>query len=481
MKDQRWLIVDLDGTLLRSDMLLESFWNVLSLNFSVAIRAACRLATGQSRAAEKATLAEHANIDIARLPYNADVLALVAERRAVGEKVALVTASNIRFAQAIADHLACFDEVHGSDAEQNLKSARKADFLIDRFGKGNFDYVGDASADLPVWAVADEAITVGASGALRKRVQDAASRVQHIDLPAPSSASRLPPWLRAIRPHQWLKNILVFLPVLTAHVGDPMAWLMSVLAFVTMSMVASSVYLFNDLLDLSSDRAHARKCNRPLASGDMDLRDGTFLAPVLFLGGVLIATVLMPGLYIAVLLGYFLLTMAYSLFLKRKLIVDICLLAGLYTMRVIAGAAATGIALSPWLLALSAFLFLSLAAVKRQAELVSDNTLGREGASGRAYLTSDMPIISGMALTAGYNAVLVMALYISSPAVSALYKTPYLLWGICPILLYWISRVVMITHRGYMDDDPVIFAIKDGISRWCGVGIVILVVASTLW
>lgn len=481
MTDARWLIVDLDGTLLRSDMLLESFWNVFSRDFRVAMRSAFRLATGKSRAAEKDTLAQHADIDIARLPYNADVLALIEERRAAGDKVALVTASNSRFAQEIADHLACFDEVHGSDAKQNLKSSCKAEFLINRFGKGNFDYAGDAAADLPIWAVAGEAITVGASSSLRKRAEDAATQAHHLDKSAPSTASRLPPWLRAIRPHQWLKNVLVFLPLLTAHAGDPKVWLMSVLAFITMSMVASSVYLFNDLLDLSSDRAHARKYRRPLASGDMDLWDATFLAPLLFLGGILISAVLMPAIYTAVLFCYFLLTMAYSLFLKRKLIVDICLLAGLYTIRVVAGAAATGIALSPWLLALSAFLFLSLAAVKRQAELVSDNALGREGASGRAYLTSDMPILSGMALTAGYNAVLVVALYISSPTVSALYKTPYLLWGICPILLYWISRAVMITHRGYMHDDPVIFAIKDNISRWCGVAIIIIGVASALW
>ncbi|MEY8829342.1 UbiA family prenyltransferase [Sedimentitalea sp. XS_ASV28] len=481
MKNGRWLIVDLDGTLLRSDMLLESFWNVLSHDARVATGAAFRLATGQSRAAEKDVLAQHAQIDIARLPYNADVLELVAQRREAGDRVALVTASNIRFAQAIADHLGCFDEVHGSDESHNLKSSRKAAFLIERFGEGNFDYAGDSFADLPVWAVSGEAVTVGAPPALREQAGQAAGQAQHLDRPAPVSESRLPPWLRAVRPHQWLKNVLVFLPVLTAHVGDPMIWLMSVLAFVTMSMVASSVYLFNDLLDLSSDRAHARKYRRPLASGDMDLWHATILAPVLFFGGLLISVLLMPVVYTAVLLGYFLLTMAYSLFLKRKLIVDICLLAGLYTIRVVAGAAATGIALSPWLLALSAFLFLSLAAVKRQAELVSDDALGREGASGRAYLTSDMPILSGMALTAGYNAVLVVALYISSPAVSALYKSPYLLWGICPILLYWISRTVMITHRGYMDDDPVIFAIKDGISRWCGLAIILIGVASALW
>ncbi|MFV0359661.1 UbiA family prenyltransferase [Tropicimonas sp.] len=468
------LVVDLDGTLLRSDMLLETWWETVSRDLPAALRALARLPAG--KAALKQALAQSARVDAASLPYNTDVLNLVRAHRDAGGRVALVTASDSRLAQAIAAHLGCFDEVHASDGALNLKGDNKARFLVERYGREGFDYAGDARADIPVWRAARRAITVNAPAGLRQAAESAAPDALHLGPARASGPVRT--WVRACRPHQWAKNVLVFLPVLLSHSSDGRDWLAAGLAFVIFSMVASGVYLLNDLLDLGADRIHPRKRFRPLPSGDMALLHGSLLAPALLVAGLLLS-LLLPAPFTLVLAGYFLLTLAYSLSLKRRLIVDICALAALYTLRIIAGAAATGIPPSPWLLAFSSFLFLSLAAVKRQTELIGDFSAGRAGAAGRAYVTDDIPIISGMAIASGYVAVLVMALYVSSPDVAALYSSPSLLWGICPVLLYWISRVVMLAHRGHMHDDPVIFALKDRISLLCGGLVLVLAFAAS--
>ena len=377
--------------------------------------------------------------------------------------------------KAIAAHLDCFDEVHGSDGATNLKGGTKAAFLTERFGKDGFDYMGDSHADLAVWGQARRAITVGARDDLRRGAEGAAGVAVHLGAPRGAGA-----YLRALRPHQWAKNMLVFLAPLAGHVTDPSAWLAALMAFVAFSLTASGVYVLNDLLDLAADRAHPRKCNRPLASGALPILHGSLMAPVLFVAGFLVALVFTPGPFVLVLFGYLVLTMAYSLTLKRRLIIDICTLAGLYTMRLIGGAVAAGVVLSPWLMAFSIFLFLSLAAVKRQAELVSDAARGREGSAGRSYVVGDLPIVAMMALSAGFVSVLVMALYLNSDAVRELYSSSFLLWGVCPVLLYWISRVVMLTHRGWMNDDPVVFALRDWNSRICVAAVAAIVLAASL-
>ncbi len=477
MSHTRLLAVDLDGTLIRSDMLLESWWNVASGNALAAARALLALPRG--KAAFKEVLARESMVDPASLPYNPEVLDLIEQHRKAGGRVALVTATDRRLAQQVADHLGVFDEVHASDGDLNLKGTAKANFLIEHYGEAAFDYAGDNPADLEVWKHASRTITVDAPMSLRTATEAQSADVLHLGDPGAAGPSRS--WLKALRPHQWAKNILIFLPMIMAHALTASNWFAAIMAFVTFSMVASSVYLLNDLLDLAADRAHPRKRNRPLPSGKMKLLHGSLLAPALLLGGVLIAVVFLPMQFVGILIGYFALTTAYSLSLKRQLVIDICTLAGLYTLRIIAGAVATDVSLSPWLLAFSSFLFLSLAAIKRQAELTSDIQAGRAGASGRAYLTTDLPIVSGMALTSGYVAVLVMALYVSSPVVTVLYKSPLWMWFTCPVLLFWISRNVMLTHRGQMDDDPVVFAFKDSTSRICaGLLVAITLVATYL-
>lgn len=454
------LVVDLDGTLLRSDMLYESFWTAFGRDWTVAFTAA--RAFGQGRAALKQRLAETARLEPATLPFDKEVLAYINNWRESGGRTALVTASDQGLANSIAAHLGVFDEVHGSDGNRNLKGPVKADFLTERFGKRGFVYMGDSAADLPVWQQAAKAITVNASSSVRAKAESLAQDVEHLTT-VPQS---IQPYIKALRPHQWLKNVLVFLPLLAGHQFEATMVLLAVAAFVAFSLIASSVYVVNDMTDLNADRAHPRKRNRPFASGAVPLSHGMMMAAVLFVVGVVVSLAVGPA-FLAVIFGYFVLTTAYSLHLKRKMVMDICVLAGLYTMRIAAGAVATGIELSVWLLAFAIFFFLALAAVKRQAELVDSARRGTLRARGRGYNVGDLPIITMIAIAAGYVSVLVLVLYVDSPAVAMLYSKPSMLWGIGAVLLFWITRTVMLAHRGHMHDDPLVYAASDRSSQIC--------------
>lgn len=454
------LAVDLDGTLLRSDMLYESFWAAFSADWRTPFHAFGTLQKGRS--ALKRRLAGMAEIDVTTLPYDAAVIDYIKAWRAEGGRAALVTASDQDLADRIAAHLGIFDEVHGSDGERNLKGPTKAAFLRDRFGSGGYAYMGDTHADIPVWSDAGRIVTVNAPGGLRGQVDGMRRETEHLD----TAGNRRAAYIKALRPHQWLKNVLVFLPMMAAHQFTLVTFLQSLVAFIAFSLIASSVYLVNDLLDLRADRAHPRKRNRPLASGTLPIIHGSFMFIGLIAIGAVIALFLGPEFALA-LLAYYVITTAYSLTLKRRVVIDICTLAGLYTMRIIAGAAATGIPLSIWLLAFSIFFFFSLAAIKRQAELVDNLARGKLTASGRGYHVEDLPVISMMSIASGFVSVLVMALFITSEDVIRLYSSPMALGGICCVLLYWLSRIVMLTHRGHMHDDPVVFAARDRNSQVC--------------
>lgn len=456
--DLRPLVVDLDGTLLRSDLLHEAFWSAFARDLLAPLKAIASLRTG--RAALKQRLTDEAPLDLARLPYDPEILAYIRAWRGGGGRVILVTASDRRLAEGVAAHLGLFDEVHGTDGATNLKGEVKAAFLAKRFGAGGFDYIGDAWADLPVWEQAERAITVNAGPALRATVDGRGRPVEHLQTVERSWK----PYIQALRPHQWLKNLLVFLPMLAAHRFDAGTLALSLAAFMVFSLIASSAYLLNDLLDLQADREHPRKSRRPVASGRLPIAHAGMMAVAGAGLGMMLALGI-GGLFALVMAAYYGLTVAYSLVFKRRLIIDICVLAGLYTLRIIAGAAATGIHLTVWLLAFSLFLFLSLAAVKRQAELVDMSRRGLLTTMGRGYHINDLPIISTIAIAAGFLSVLVLALYINSPGVVELYAQPSLFWGVCCILLYWVSRMVMTAHRGCMHDDPIIFALKDRVSR----------------
>ena len=466
----RILVIDLDGTLIKSDMLHETFWSALSKNWKTPFKAVGALLSGKEKL--KSFLSFSSEVDFETLPYNNTVIEYIKNHRNTGGHTTLVTASNQAIAIKIAEHLELFDEVHGSSESVNLKGQSKAEFLKDRFGVKNYDYIGDSSADIPIWKGAEKAITVNANSSLKKACMKINPNCEH--LKTNSFTRSLLSYGKAIRPHHWLKNVLVFLPMLAAHQITNEHLANSILAFFAFSLIASSVYITNDLLDLKADRVHPRKKNRPFASGAIPISDGIVIAPLLFFLGISLSFFAETSFWI-VLLAYYALTSAYSLFIKRKTIIDIFTLAGLYTIRIIGGGVATEIEVSFWLLAFSIFIFLSLAAVKRQAELVDLNKREQLQIVGRGYHVDDLPIVSMIAASTGFMSVLVIALYINSPEVLALYPTPSMLWGVCCISLYWLMRMIFITHRGQMHDDPIIYAIRDRVSQLSLISIIVLI------
>ena len=465
------LVVDLDGTLCRTDTLHEALLTLVATDPKYVFRLPGWLQGG--RAAFKAQIADHTVIHPEDLPLNQAVVEMVRAARESGRRTALVSAADHRQVTAVAEATGLFDEAYGSAEGRNLKGAEKAAFLTQHFGPEKFDYVGDSKADLPVWEAARKAITVQAAPPLRSAAANANAAVHHVDPPT----GRAKAMLKAMRPHQWSKNALLFLPVLAAH--DPSKLGAVLLGFAAFCLTASAVYVINDLLDLAADRAHPRKCKRPFAAGDLSAVTGGAMAAGLLLVALILGLLTGNAVFILVLGAYLVATFAYSLSLKRKLLVDVLALAGLYTIRIVAGGAAASVTLSPWMLGFSMFLFLALAAVKRQAELTDQMKTGRSS-SGRAYEVEDLPILRGMGISAGNAAVLVLALYISSDDVQALYARPEARWLICPMLLYWVLRMVMATHRGYMTDDPIVYAATDRTSQAVVLASVLVAVFATL-
>lgn len=455
------LVVDLDGTLVRTDTLWESLF-ILAKEHPLDLLGAS-LALGAGRAAFKARVADLVEPDVEGIPLNAQLIDWLRDQASGGRRLVLATATNGKIAQLIADRVGLFDEVLASDGQRNLKGPNKAAVLVERFGRGSFDYVGDSRADLSVWSAARRAIVVGGAGLAKAAGQVA--EVERVLAPPP----RLPMLRRALRLHQWAKNVLVFLPLLAAHqVGDGSSLVAAVLAFLAFGLTASAVYLLNDLLDLAADRRHPTKCRRPFAAGDLPLAWGLLLTPLLLLGATAISLLWLPPAFGVVLAGYFLLTSAYSLDFKRRPILDVMTLASLYTLRVIAGGAAVSIWPSFWLLALSLFVFLSLALVKRYAELDGLRLRGELTSAGRGWHVDDLHLVGALGAASGIAAVLVLALYIDSETARRLYQLPEALWLLTPIVLYWVSHIWFKTHRGEMHEDPVVFAFRDRVSLGLG-------------
>ncbi len=458
----RPLCVDLDGSVIRTDLLLECLLMLIKRNPVYLLLAIVWLVRG--RAVLKAEVARRVQLDPTALPYNTQLLCWLRNEHARGRPLWLCTGANERLAGAIARHLGIFAGVIASDATHNLTGRLKAERLVRSFGFREFDYCGNERRDLAIWSCSSGAVVVSHGSALGMRVANRVPLLQTF----PAGGDRLRAALRALRPHQWAKNVLLFVPLLAAHrAADSAAVTAAVVAFVAFCLCASSVYVLNDMLDLQADRAHARKSRRPFAAGDLPLAAGFILVPVLLLTAVLVAAFLSAH-FLLVLVGYCILTTAYSLVLKGMIFIDAIALAGLYTLRIIAGAAAVDVPVSFWLLLFSVFLFLSLAIVKRYAELDALRRRGQLQAAGRDYDVNDLPMLESVGISAGYLSVLVLALYINSPATLPLYKHPKALWPLCVLLLYWITRIWMKTHRGKMHDDPVVFAMRDRVSLATG-------------
>ncbi len=449
------IAVDLDGTLTLTDTLHESALSLLRDRPLDVLALPFWLLGG--KAAVKAKVAERIDLDVAALPYNSSLIEWLKEERAAGKRIVLCTATDRRVAQSIANHLGLFDDVLASDGATNNTGTNKRAILETSYGVKGYDYAGNSAADIAVWAGARQAIVVNASDAVTKK----ASQVTTVAKVFPPQAITLSHWLRVFRVHQWLKNLLLFVPLVSAHQINAVQSLSAlIIAFVSFSLCASAVYMANDLLDLESDRKHPRKCHRPFAAAAVPIKAGAILAPLVSIAGLLLGLVV-GAAFTAWLVVYFSLTCAYSLWLKRRTLIDCLALAALYTLRIIAGAAAVAITLSFWILAFSVFIFLSLAFVKRYAELRVQAGVGNSDAHGRGYAVTDAPLVQTLGVTAGYVAVLVLALYLDGETVATLYAKPQLIWFAVPSMLFWVSWVWMKAHRGEMDDDPVLFAIKD--------------------
>jgi len=429
----------------------------------------------RGRAFLKRKVAERVEVDPSNLPYHHEFLEFLREERAHGREIVLVTASDGAPAQQVAAHVGLFNEVMASNGKFNLRGANKGRTLAERYGKRGFDYAGNSHVDLPVWQEARQALVVNATDGLADRARKVSEvgRVFHHRAPV------LPAAFRALRPHQWIKNLIIFVPLVTSHkLLQPRLLASAALAFVAFSLCASAVYLLNDLLDLDSDRHHGTKRFRPLASGQLPLSVGLAMVPAALLLSAVTACFL-PWGFSAVLGVYFLLTTSYSLGLKQIVLLDVFVLAGLYTIRLVGGHEATGhgkdgVPYSFWLLAFSMFIFLSLALVKRFTELAAVRQENRNVAPGRGYIASDLELVAMLGIASGFLAVLVLALYVNSDDVMKLYRYPVLLLLVCPLLLYWISRVWLLAQRGRMHEDPIVFALRDPVSYLIG-GLTLLV------
>ena len=447
------LCVDLDGTFILSDVLWESvvqLWN----KPATAIRAVWALRHG--KAAMKSVLAEEVAIDPAALPYREDLLAFLRSQHKAGRHLVLVTATHRIVAEQVADYLGIFDGVMATEGKLNLGGERKKKALVAAYGVGGFDYVGDHLKDLAIFSVARLSLLADPSDRLREKTAKAGK----VDMIFEHKRRWSKVILRALRVHQYAKNALLGVPLITAHLLlDASAWRNLILAFVSFSMLASATYIVNDLHDLPLDRKHQKKRFRPLASGDISIPFGIGLAFILACFSFGITLAFLPRLFLAFLVIYTFLTLLYSFDLKRRLIVDALTLAMLYTLRIIAGAAAISVVLSEWLLMFSLFLFVSLALLKRAIEL--DGITEGKRIPGRGYFPSDADIIRSIGPTSGVLSVLVFALYINSPEVTKHYSTPQMLWLLCPLLIYWITRIWFLANRGHVDQDPIVFALMD--------------------
>jgi 4-hydroxybenzoate polyprenyltransferase/phosphoserine phosphatase len=466
------LYVDLDGTLIRSDLLHENLLALVRKRITLLWRLPFWLAKG--RAFLKARLAETCELDAQMLPYRDSLLEYLRSERIRGRELVLATAANERQAQRIAAHLGMFSAVLASTDCRNLKGHEKCLAILEHCAGGPFAYAGNGRVDLPIWARAREGIVVGAN----RRVAAAAHRATEIVREFDCPESRWLPLVRAMRPHQWLKNVLVFVPLLTAHLwaSAPARW-SALVAFLAFSLVASGGYIVNDLIDVPSDRKHPRKRRRPIASGAVSAPAAVLLACALFIAGLTLAA-RTSSTFLAVIETYVVITFGYTALLKKRIVFDAITLAGLYTIRVIGGAIAIEVTLSFWLLAFTMFFFFSLALTKRYSELVMLAAAGRKAASGRDYMVSDAGILASLGTGSGLVAVLVFALFINSQSTLAHYEHPELLWLLCVIILYWVARMWIKAGRGEMHDDPLVFAARDPNSLFFAVMAVAIVIAA---
>ena len=468
---RRPLCVDLDGTLVKSDTLMDSLLLLLRSRPHTALMFPLWLLRG--KAALKAEVTSRVSLDVRHLPYNRSLVEFLEAERGDGRKIHLATGADRQLAERIADHLSLFDGVLASDGKTNMTGGNKLEGLRQTFGEHGYDYIGNANPDIPLLEHAGTAMVANPVFPLRARLRVRGITVEREfdDRAAPAKA-----FLKAIRLHQWAKNILIFVPMLLAHVLRAETLALAAIAFISFSLGASSTYILNDLLDLEADRRHPRKRLRPFAAGDLSVGMGAAIAIASLGGAIAIASVFLPASFMVWLLLYLVTTLSYSLYLKRIVLVDVILLSGLYTLRLLAGAAAAKVDISPWLAAFSLFLFLSLAMVKRFSELENIRARGQTLANGRGYLLADIEQLRSFGTASGYASVVVFSFYIGMRDTATLYRHPIRLWLITPLMILWLSRVWLLASRGELDEDPVIFAVTDRMSLLIGAAVMVIAV-----
>ncbi len=452
------LVVDLDGTLTPTDTLVESIIQLAKQHPLDLLKLPFWLFKG--RAAFKANIALRSALPITNLPFRTSLVDYLRNEKQNGRQLILATAANSNIANAVAAHLDLFDTVLASSENLNLKGIAKLTAIQQTVGH-KFVYAGDNKADLPIWQAAQAAILVNTS----KNVGNAVRKNIPIELELPAAKADVRVWLRALRVHQWFKNLLLFVPLLTAFSSQEIdKLLMVMLAFIAFSLAASATYMGNDLWGLESDRSHPRKKYRPFASAEIPILKGVAVAVALLVLGLVLAVNVSLNFFWMLLL-YLVATTIYTWVLKTYVLVDVIVLSLLYTLRIIAGSVAAGVSTSFWLLAFSVFIFFSLALVKRCSELLTLKERGKKAAHGRDYCTTDLVVLWPLGVGSALSAVVVFGLYINAPETQLRFGSPQVLWLVGIGLIYWLARLWIKTARGEMHDDPLVFAIRDFGSR----------------
>ena len=468
-KNIHQIFVDLDGTLIRTDLFFETAIKLIKHNPLNIFRLVLWILRGRSIAKDR--VAQRVELNVEDLPYETSLVDYLREKKRQGHRIVLATASHRIYAEKIADHLDLFDQVIASDSRRNLKGVKKLAAIRECIGAAAFVYAGDSAADRPIWKEASANIFINAPARDVKKAEIHGKAEKTII----RDHSLIKSFIKEMRIHQWAKNALIFVPLFTSHTYQDLNHLLIAgIAFISFSFCASGVYFLNDLLDLDADRRHASKRFRPLASGALPIQAGLLGAIGLPLAAFILAWQFLPLSFFSVLALYFFTTNAYSFFLKSISTADVMTLAILYTLRVIAGAAAAGVQLSSWLMAFSIFIFVSLAYLKRYIEVAAldQNT---EKVPGRGYSAGDSETLFSLGAASATASVLVLALYIQSDEVTRLYHNPDILWALCLIILYWNNRIWLGARRGKISGDPVIFAIKDNVSRALGLAFVAVI------
>lgn len=456
----KYLVCDLDNCLIKTDLLFEQWLVLLKSKPGVWIISFLWLLRG--KAYFKHQLALHTKFQPSSLPFRQEMVKYLQKQSHAGDTLILASASPQEWCDAIASHLGLFKHVIGSSSSENRKGRNKLRAIKEITKDAPFAYAGDAPVDLEVWSESASIIAVNTSATLKNKIQALNKPTEYFEDDKKSLAKLI---VKQLRPHQWIKNVLVFLPALAGHRFQSAEVIINgSLAFVGFSLSASFVYILNDLLDLSADRNHHSKKNRPFASGNLPLIYGFVLLPLL-LAGSLGVSLLLPAQYLGWILTYLILNLAYSLYLKQSVVVDIIILSLMYTLRIFAGSAATSVPVSERLLSFSTLFFFSLACIKRYTEIIrSKNKITIDG---RGYRQVDHPMVQSLGVGAGLLSILIVLLYLQSEDVRKLYTQAQHLWFATPVLLFWISRMWILTNRDEIHDDPVVFAVKDKVSWVC--------------